>query len=150
LLNKPGRCNKTIKGLLDNPEAVKKHGGGMVRDGDMMLDVLLLIKDMDDNIRFVPWRDHGETMSASRIPSEETIKKMLKERIRLPGSFKKSMDRVLEELKEQDNIIEEWNSSAQLSGELIWFFNERLESVLCNKKYRYSKEYGLEEVKEEK
>ncbi|SDA32265.1 CRISPR-associated endonuclease/helicase Cas3 [Ruminococcus sp. YE71] len=135
----------TLDELLDDNVGNSQRAEASVRDGEDSIEVLLLTKSNNGCLRFLPWRNGGAEIDMTITPSERESAAIARERIKLPMYFTKRFNETIDML---DVIPDRWRESKLLKGELLLTLNEELESELLERKLRYSKEYGLEEIKE--
>ena len=118
-----------------------------VRDGGETMEVLIMCEHENSCLRFLPWSNNGEAVDTTCAPNENEVITLARERIRLPMWFSASynFDKTIKQLRA---LPERWQDEPLLKGELLLVLNEALETELLGRKLRYSKEYGLEEIKE--
>lgn len=152
-LPKEENLDSNIHGLLDsNIGSGDEIGEAKVRDGEMSIYVLLLVKHKDDTISFLPWQNNGTNIPFDRIPSDEECCEILKQRVQLPRqlSVYNNKDCIDQLEMETMQIFREWQYSNMLKEELVLLLNEKYEGTLCGYKIAYSEDYGLICEKEEK
>lgn len=135
----------TLEDMLDDNVGNSERAEASVRDGEDTIEVLLLTGGGNGCLRFLPWRNGGAELDTTVTPSESEEIAAARERIKLPMYYTKRFN---ETIKELDVIPERWRDSKLLKGELLLILNEELECELLGRKLRYSREYGLEEIKE--
>jgi len=128
------------------------HAEAAVRDGEPSVEVLLLMRDCDGRIRFLPWQYGGEEVPSDHVPDREVCRRIARQRIRLPGIFCRfgNLERTIEELENTyRSVFIEWGLSTWLGEELILLLDENLSAMLCGRKLTYSRVSGLIVEKEE-
>lgn len=145
--------DKNIHGLLDsgigNGDEI---GEAKVRDSEMSVYALVLLKSKDDTIGFLPWQNNGSNVPFDRIPSDEECCEILKQRVQLPRQLSVYSNKdCIEQLESSTmEFFKEWQYSNLLKEELVLLLDEKYEADLCGYKIVYSEEYGLTCEKEEK
>lgn len=119
-----------------------------VRDSSETIEVLLMCERENGYLHFLPWRNNGAAVDTTCAPAENETLAIARERVRLPAWFSKkyNYDKTIKQLRA---LPERWQDEPLLKGELMLILNEELETELTGRKLRYSREYGLEEIKEE-
>ncbi len=144
-LLKKANSKDNIHGLLDAGIA-DVYAEASVRDGISSVEVLVLVKDSDDKIFFLPWQNHGMEILDTDILDVEICKKIAEQKLRLP-SVLCQMHNIEDTIKEIENqsleYIASWQQSVWLKGELVLFFNKDLESIVNGYQLRYNKKIGL-------
>lgn len=124
-----------------------------VRDGDPSVEVLVMQRQMDGSIHFLPWQEGGSAVAADSPPPPETALKIARQKLRLPAVFGKAweVDEVIRELDADDRRwLAAWQLSPLLHGELVLLLDEDLTAHLADMELCYDRENGLEYRKEEK
>ncbi|MBO4865833.1 MAG: CRISPR-associated helicase Cas3' [Ruminococcus sp.] len=118
-----------------------------VRDGSETIEVLLMCEHEKGVMHFLPWRNDGAAVDTTCAPNEKEVISIARERVHLPAWFSKTYnyDKTVKQLRV---LPERWQDEPLLKGELLLVLNDDLETELIGRKLRYSKEYGLEEIKE--
>ncbi len=122
-----------------------------VRDGEMSIEVLVMMRQKDGCIGFLPWQEGGETVAADTIPDPETARKIARQKLRLPGIFSKvwNADRVIRELEEMNRkYLAMWQLSPMLKGELILLMDDSLSARMGGMLMQYDQKTGLSYRKE--
>ena len=144
----------TLDGWMqDAPAGCDAAARAAVRDGDLSIEVLVMVQQTDGWIRFLPWQEGGEAVAKDVPPEPETALKIARQRLRLPGMFSKiwNADRVIRELEEMNSRnLAMWQLSPMLRGELVLLLDDALSVHLGGMFLRYDKETGLSYRKEEK
>ena len=123
-----------------------------VRDGDPSIDVLLMVRSKDGEIRFLPWQEEGRAVAADEPPCWEDSLKIARQRLRLPTYFSRrwNADAVIRELEEQNRgHLPQWQQAPILKGEMVLLLDETLTAHLAGAVLQYSREDGLIYRKEE-
>ena len=123
-----------------------------VRDGEMSIEVLVMMREKDGHVHFLPWQEGGEVVSGDVPPEPETARKIARQKVRLPGMFSASWNakRVIEELEEMNRkYLSMWQLSPMLKGELILLLDDALSVHLGGMIIQYDKGTGLSYRKEE-
>lgn len=123
-----------------------------VRDGDPSLDVLVMMRDREGRVRFLPWQEGGRVVPTDAPPSREESLSIARQRLRLPGYFSKrwNIDEGIRELEEQNlRDLAEWQRAPLLKGELVLLLDAEMRAELAGACLRYDRELGLTYWKEE-
>ena len=133
--------------ILDDSVGNDMNAEMSVRDGEESIEVLLLQKSDDNKFKFLPWRNNGMELDTTAEPTIEEANAIEKERVKLPVRFQRfgNYDKTLRELTE---VPIRWRNCGVLKGELILLLDKDNCSDISGVKLIYSKEYGLEEIKE--
>ncbi len=124
-----------------------------VRDGEMSIDVLVMVRKQGGEVHFLPWQEGGETVPRDVPPEPETALKIARQKLRLPGIFSASWNakNVIEELEEMNRkYLSIWQLSPMLKGELILLLDDALSAHLGGMIIQYDRVTGLSYRKEEK
>lgn len=139
-----------------NGKGPDKEAGALaaVRDGDPSIDVLVLMRDAEGCIRFLPEKEGrpGERVEADRPPAPETALRIARQKLRLPGYFSKKwrIEQTIELLEAQNQkLLASWQQSPWLQGELVLLLDEDLTAHLAGQVLQYDRENGLVYRKEE-
>ncbi len=138
--------------MQDTPADGDMAARAAVRDGDMSIEVLLMQRQKDGRIHFLPWQENGGMVSADTLPEAAIALKIAKQKIRLPAAFSRSWqaDRIIRELEEKNRQkLSTWQLSPLLKGELVLLLDEDLSAHLGDMILHYDKETGLSWRKEE-
>lgn len=139
----------TISGLLAREAEVNDiMAEAAVRDGDFTIEVLILLRDEDGEIGFLPWQHEGKKVSVLNTPSDEEAMWIAGQRINLPAFLSREYsgiaDRTIRELEDiRDSVFGEWMESPWLKGKLFLVLDENLKTVLNGKSLHYSREMGM-------
>ena len=117
-----------------------------VRDAGNSIDILLLMRDENGEIRYLPWQNGGICIPTYTIPSEEECMMIARQRIRLPQRFCHDgiIDRTISELEAvYRKFFFEWRESSWLGRELILLLDNNLKTKLDGISIQYSFEEGL-------
>lgn len=137
----------SLNKLLDDDVGNDAAAEASVRDGDETIEVLLLQNGTDGNYRFLPWRNGGAGLDTTSALSDAETAAVTRERLKLPvgfsknGNFGKTINALLA-------VPERWRSCGTLQGELLLLLDKEAHAEIAGKKLCYSREYGLEELKE--
>lgn len=149
LLAEPSQ--KGIYGILDDSEdSGERAAEAAVRDGEGSIEVLLLKKGGNRDIRYMD--DDGNWDScllASRVPDSEQGRKVAMQRLRLPQVFSSRWNKkeTIEELEDRNlHQLPEWQLSPWIRGELILLLNQDNRTELNGYEISYSFEKGLEYI----
>ena len=143
-----GDPDESLTGWLGNVKSDFSEGKAMaqVRDAENSIEVLLFIKH-EDEIRYLPWQQEGESLPLDRIPSKEEKRKILQQCVKLPGALCKTwkIDMTLKELNQirQWVLAGEWKQDAELREESFLLLDENLETNFAGFHLRYTKAAGL-------
>lgn len=144
---------KSLRGLLSERIADRdSRAEAAVRDIGSSIDVLLLMRDAEGEIRYLPWQNGGNCVPTYCIPAVEECKAIARQRIRLPHRFchEGIIDQTIKELEDTyREYFYEWKESTWLGRELILLLNEQLSAELDGTIVQYSFEEGLICRKEE-
>ena len=149
LLAEPSQ--KGIYGILDDSEdSGERAAEAAVRDGEGAIEVLLLKKGANGDIRYMD--DDGNwdsSLLASRVPDSEQGRKVAMQRLRLPQVFSSRWNKkeTIEELEDRNlHQLPEWQLSPWIRGELILLLNQDNRTELNGYEISYSFEKGLEYI----
>ena len=143
-----GDPDESLTGWLGNVKSDFSEGKAMaqVRDAENSIEVLLFIKH-EDEIRYLPWQQEGESLTLDRIPSKEEKRKSFQQCVKLPGALCKTwkIDMTLKELNQirQWVLAGEWKQDAELREESFLLLDENLETNFAGFHLRYTKAEGL-------
>lgn len=143
-----GNPYKRLEGWLSNVDSDFSEGKAraQVRDAENSIEVLLFVKH-EDEIRYLPWQQEGESLSLDRIPSKEERRKILQQCVKLPGALCKTwqIDMTLKELNQirQRVLAGEWKEDAELREESFLVLDENLETNFAGSHLRYTEAEGL-------
>ena len=144
LLKKP-KC-KDIHGLLDRTiESKDTEAEASVRDGISSIEVLLMQKCSDGQLRFID----GTALSSELTEAE--CEHIAEQVLRLPSVFcrKFNIEKTVYELEDKcRKHISSWQESPLLKGKLVLFLDDNMEAELLGYHLTYSYEKGLVYTKE--
>ena len=123
-----------------------------VRDGDPSIEVLVMQRQADGSIHFLPWQEDGRAVASDCPPQPEEALKIARQKLRLPAVFGKAwkIQRVIDELgADNRRLLAPWQLSPLLHGELVLLLDDTLTTHLANQVLCYSRESGLTYRKEE-
>ena len=150
-IRKP-KTGGTLTGFLDMSLSGGQHVEAAVRDGEESITVLVMVKQDNGRIGFLPWIS-DDTYSSDHVPDDEACLKIAKQQIRLPaiicGLYWRQTEQVIEHL-EKTTLYElgEWKQSRWLNGELFLLLDSTLQAEVCGWKIKYDRELGLTYEKE--
>ncbi len=143
-----------IRGLLDTdvPDSGKTEeirdakAQATVRDTDPSVEVLVMVRNSDGQIHFLPWQCGGAAVAADRPPSEEESRQIARQRLQLPRNlcYPSVMDQTIDELEEMNRtFLAEWQRAPMLRGELILLLDEEFRAEIQGYQLQYSRENGI-------
>ena len=140
-------CDLDLDELINDDVGNNTDAEASVRDGSETIEVLLMCEHENGFLHFLPWRNNGAIVDITCAPNENEAIAIARERVHLPAWFSKTYnyDKTVKQLRV---LPERWQDEPLLKGELILVLNDDLETELIGRKLRYSREYGLEEIKE--
>lgn len=118
-----------------------------VRDTVETIEVLVLCKTTDHKFCSVSGKAVFDPVYAL---DDNEAKQIARERLRLPLSFSQmNFEKTIHALFEiTQSLPDIWLQSKWLSGELFLILDDRMQTELIGKTLLYSREYGLQELKE--
>lgn len=143
-----GEPDESLEGWLGNVDSDFSEGKAMaqVRDAENSIEVLLFVKH-EDEIRYLPWQQEGESLPLDRIPSKEEKRNILQQCVKLPGVLCNTwqIGRTLKELNQirQQVLAGEWKEDAELREESFLVLDENLETNFAGFHLRYTEAEGL-------
>ena len=143
-----GELDESLEGWLGNVDSDFSEGKAMaqVRDAENSIEVLLFVKH-EDEIRYLPWQQEGESLPLDRIPSKEEKRNILQQCVNLPGVLCNTwqIGRTLKELNQirQQVLAGEWKEDAELREESFLVLDENLETNFAGFHLRYTEAEGL-------
>ena len=141
---------QNLEGWLDVDMNVQQ-GEAAVRDSDESMEVLLLWKDEQKKMRFLPWQEKGIEIDTHQVPPEFLGKAMARQRIRLPNElcYPSAIEKTIRELELMNSErISIWQQSTWLRGELFLILDSHLTTRLNGYRITYSQLDGLKYEKE--
>ena len=137
------RTKNTLPDLLDDDCGSNREAEASVRDGEETIEVLVMKKNGEGEISFLPWYMGGASVNIYDVPSQAEAIAIARSRLRLPALLCRPYNykRTCDELK---NIPDRWKESKWLSGELLLLLDDELEAEVSGIRLRYSRETGLE------
>jgi CRISPR-associated endonuclease/helicase Cas3 len=125
------------------------QGEAQVRDGEMTLEVLVVVRT-PDGLVVPPWvTPHGGELLPTTLTIEPREARIVAScTLRLPASLTSNperLDAVIAEL-EQDHISA-WQASALLAGQLVMVLDEHGRRELVGQQVQYTRALGLEVVR---
>lgn len=137
--------NNLLSDFLSADESyIDTDAEAAVRDTDETIEVIALVRN-DENSCTDFSRTAIFNVNTTLEHSEERL--IANQRLKLPPSFAKYHFR--ETLESLTPIPKGWRDSKLLRGELLLILDENGEAELIEKRLRYTKERGLEELKEQ-
>lgn len=137
----------TINGWLDaDVTGSDTQAEARVRDSDSSLSVLLMVRDEEGVVRFLPWQEHGCAVPADRPPEESVARSVAIQRLQLPRSLSigRMGDRVFDVLQSENlRYLPGWQSASWLREELVLLLREDLTRELCGYQVSYDRKWGL-------
>ena len=142
-----------LTGLLDTAvTADETRAERSVRDATFSAQVLVMMRDREGTVRFLPWSHDGQEVARDRIPSDEDARAIMMQRVSLPLAITagRGGDEVIDYL-EQLNARElpEWQLSHWIRGELVLLLDNDLHIDVPGYHIFYTKEKGLSYAKAE-
>ena len=153
-LNLPEACPdfpwlNTMTGLMDGDyRGDEPHAQAAVRDGDPSIEVLLM-KTCGEQATFA---GGGPLIPTDHVPDRETCMEIARQRIRLPRALCvpwQRADQTIEELKRRSAVLDEWQQSPWLQGELVLLLDQDNATTLNGYCLTYDRETGLHCTKED-
>ncbi len=137
----------TINGWLDaGVTDSDTRAEARVRDSDSSLSVLLMVRDEEGVVRFLPWQEHGCAVPGDKPPEESVARSVAAQRVQLPRSLSVGYmgDHVFDVLKrEKMKYLPGWQSAPWLREELVLLLREDLTRELCGYQVTYDRKWGL-------
>lgn len=127
-----------------------KQGEATVRDADESIEVLL-VQEVGGEIRFLPWIKNNVILSRDETPCNEHARLLACQSVHLPNILCApwTIDRTIAELEQvNQTILQEWQNSPWLKGELFLILDEKLTTTINGYQLRYDPDYGLMYEKE--
>ncbi|WP_448759698.1 CRISPR-associated helicase Cas3' [Actinomyces oricola] len=152
LLGEPKKRVRSSASLVDWLEVTasdnEEKGRALVRDGEDSLEVILLDKTPDGDLRTLPSAAEapGVIIPTDRKPDPRTARAMAMSAIRLPPRFShdQTIDQAITEL-EASSHIDAWQSHPDLRGQLFLVLVEK-RAQLADITLEYDPSTGLREV----
>lgn len=148
----PEKDEETLDDWMEEENATGDASArAAVRDGEMSIDVILMMQKADGKICFLPWQETGKCVAADCPPSREDALKIARQKLRLPGIFSKvwNQKNVIDELEADNRKLSAWQLSPLLRGELVLLLDENQTAHLAGWELSYDRECGLRYRKEE-
>lgn len=146
-IKKPSSGDSLIGWLATSQEGDERHMEASVRDGDMSVEVLIMVDYGNGYLGFVAG---GEPISASCTPDEETARRIAQQRLRLPYIFTYKIGEVIKALEETTSVnLYAWQESAWLRGELVLLIGADGFASLAGYRLHYDSNKGLTYRKED-
>lgn len=125
------------------------HGEAQVRDGEMTLEVLVVVRT-PDGLVVPPWvTPHGGELLATTLAIEPREARIVAScALRLPGSLTRDprrLDAVIAEL--EHDYVSAWQASPLLAGQLVMVLDEHGRRELVGQQLQYTRALGLEVVR---
>ena len=148
-MSRPREAKRCLDGLLRKlPVHTDIAARAAVRDGELSIEVLVMVKEADGNIHFVPWQQEGEAVDANEKPSTKTCYAIRKQLLRLPRVFSRE-DRIgqcIHCLEKRNTVVKAWQEAPLLRGELVLLFEKKgevLTTELLGVRLTYIEDVGL-------
>lgn len=138
-------ANQNLIGWLDTDMA-QQHGEAAVRDTDESMEVLLVRKNREGSLCFLPWVENGRVIPENETPPGNLGKALARQRIRLPGSLCApwTIDNTIKELEKiNSERLLAWQQSPWLKGELFLVLDQEDSANLSGYRLTYSQHNGL-------
>lgn len=131
---------------IENNPLAEVRGAAQVRDADPTLEVLL-VQRVAGGLRPLPWlapEYRDLLLFEDRCPERAEALAIATSSVRLPYYYSNpgTFDAALTQL--EHTFFKAWQESHHLKGQLLLVLDERLEAVLAGKTLRYSRELGLQ------
>ena len=139
--------DETMHGLLDSDLGNGEWAAqASVRDGVPGLEVLVLERRDSGEVAFLPWQFDGAIVPGDRIPSQQECRRILRQRLQLPGALGgRELDTTIDTLERlRQSVVPEWSHAPLLQEELFLFLDERGETELCGYRLTYTRDMGLQ------
>ena len=123
-----------------------------VRDGDSSIDVLVMMRENDGRVHFLPWQEDGKNVDTDCPPQPEVALQIARQKLRLPGIFSKpwNMEKTIRGLENENrSFLSQWQLSSMLRGELVLLLDESMSARLAGMILYYDRDKGLVCRKEE-
>ncbi|NCD09188.1 MAG: CRISPR-associated helicase Cas3' [Negativicutes bacterium] len=131
--------------LYTSYDTSEKYGEAAVRDTDESIEVLLIRKKVETGYSLL-WQDTEIELDQLKLPDKETAQLLARQRIRLPGVLcsKWMIKDTIEQLESNNQLLlQEWQKSPWLNGELFLILDEKYEAYLNGYCLAYNKDDGL-------
>lgn len=146
---RPREAKRCLDGLLRRlPVYTDIAARAAVRDGELSIEVLVMVKKAAGTIHFLPWQQNGVSVDFDMMPSTETCFVIRQQLLRLPRVFSRE-DRIkkcIRCLEKQNAVVKVWQEAPLLRGELILLLEEKdgeLTTVISGVTLKYNKNVGL-------
>ncbi len=136
--------SRDIHGMLDR-NVRDKYAEASVRDGVSSVEVIVMKRLSDGSVSFM------DGVSISETFTEDECRRIAEQRLRLPSCFcqEYNVGKTITEIEDDSRpYIGLWQKSHWLSGQLVLFFDENMETNLAGFRLKYSFESGLVYKKE--
>lgn len=146
----PGDPIPSLAGWLNTPQAGdERHMEASVRDGDMPIEVLVMVDHGDGRIGFASGGE-DRRLSATHVPCEEDARRVAQQRLKLPHVFNYKSREVIAALEERTWArLCAWQESAWLRGELFLLLEANGSARLAGYQLHYDAIEGLTYRKED-
>lgn len=146
---RPREARKWLDGLLRKlPVSTDIAARAAVRDGELSIEVLVMVKETDGSVHFLPWQYDGIAVNADVKPSTKTCYAIRKQLLRLPRVFSRE-DRIgqcIHCLEKRNTVVKAWQEAPLLRGELVLLLEkkgEELTTELLGVRLTYIEDVGL-------
>lgn len=143
------KFSNTLHGWLNNGIGNEAKAQASVRDGISSIEVIVLVKNKDGTLSFLPNESKGEKFIPSVCPSNDECKLIAQQKLRLPSAFSQiyNEEKTIGELEKSNENLVGFQKSHWLKGELFLLLNEELQTSLNGYDIKYSQENGLSYTK---
>ena len=146
---RPREARKWLDGLLRKlPVSTDIAARAAVRDGELSIEVLVMVKETDGSVHFLPWQYDGIAVNTDVKPSTKTCYAIRKQLLRLPRVFSRE-DRIgqcIHCLEKRNTVVKAWQEAPLLRGELVLLLEkkgEELTTELLGVRLTYIEDVGL-------
>lgn len=146
---RPREARKWLDGLLRKlPVSTDIAARAAVRDGELSIEVLVMVKETDGSVHFLPWQYDGIAVNTDVKPSTKTCYAIRKQLLRLPRVFSRE-DRIgqcIHCLEKRNTVVKAWQEAPLLRGELVLLFEKKgevLTTELSGVRLTYMEKVGL-------
>lgn len=140
---------KTLPNLVGwlKTDVSDQRGEVAVRDAEDTLEVLL-IQNVDGELRFLPWIDNVTILDRNREPPSDIAQQLARCSVRLPVAVSGRYRHLDETIRHLEQVNREWlglwQRSPWLQGELFLVLDKDFSASLGKYQIRYHQDFGLE------